>query len=417
MNNILKLFGFFFLAGCANQSLLQKNGILEYESSLPGKESINASLANYEMIRNDMSISLSNQNFSNILDIGLKFYEIFENDDEYGFVNYYLGCVLGYTVTNDAWNHYFKQLNKNQRMQLRIRLIKADTGNIIPVYSNDHHELIIENRQEYELEKKVISRKIKSVIKPAENKKTFDKNWSFLTFIYKRYPDSDEVSKIVTNELYFPKKYQSKKNSDEYTEMKELFALTAPGTAEISNISLRGDFINVRNKPNNLYSRKIASLELWEVVDLLFLYTNVSDNSVWARISFRNGTIGFIEEKFLDMAYELPMANETDILLKGIDEFYNHNYFRAAELVAPLINSNLKFSEIEERAVILFFRICGKIAERYTALDSKYKKFVHANPLFFSYDADENQIIQSRSLFQYMVKLNNDSRYLHLFRN
>lgn len=243
-------------------------GIDHYIDSLPENESINASLLNYEYLSEKLKNNIQNQEYLLAISNAFIFFEIFEEEDDRGYVNFYLHQAIS-SLSEEAKQNLSKNTSREQRKLIHLVKHKGQF-----VYNNGLLQQQLEKRVGYVLEMKAAEElylsKLTQLKSDERDRKKIDEALNVLEFFFRRFPSSERAynyAQTITNASWT--KILSKKKYSELTNWIEHINAYQYGHETTVFSYLHGHFITLRNKTNYLLSRKVYSFDGWEEVEVL----------------------------------------------------------------------------------------------------------------------------------------------------
>lgn len=398
---LLYFFLLVFLFGCGDED----QPFSSYVNNLPEEESINASLLNYEYIIKDLKSNIEKKQYFAVLDIGLNFFQIFEEEDDKGHVNYYLHQALVAIMSNDSYFSFFENLNLEQKKLLH--LTKKD-GKEFYTYDNEFLKQQLSQRVGYNLEMQAAEQ----IYLPElfdKNKKAKEK-FKTLEIFYRRFPNSGGIYHCLQTNDHTWVVNLSKKQKKEFSNWINQISTYQFSYLPIGFSYLQGNFITLRNKTNYLFSRKLFSFDSWEEVEILKTLSNCLESG-WVNVRFGKH-IGFLETKHLQTS-ESP-SNEMLYFRQAQLLYLQKNYLQSAELAAKCIRKS-KHSAIKERSILLLDRCHREIAKRSTSKKNPFLKYILTYPQYFKISENKLNLTTSLFLFDFLKKVNNNSIFLNCF--
>ena len=384
-------------------------GIDHYIDSLPENESINASLLNYEYLSEKLKNNIQNQEYLLAISNAFIFFEIFEEEDDRGYVNFYLHQAIS-SLSEEAKQNLSKNTSREQRKLIHLVKHKGQF-----VYNNGLLQQQLEKRVGYVLEMKAAEElylsKLTQLKSDERDRKKIDEALNVLEFFFRRFPSSERAynyAQTITNASWT--KILSKKKYSELTNWIEHINAYQYGHETTVFSYLHGHFITLRNKTNYLLSRKVYSFDGWEEVEVLKKKSNYV-NTNWVQVRFGEH-IGFLEKKYLNSIEVFP--REKIYFREALSQYLQKNYIKAAQLTAKCIRKSKSLS-IKERAVLLLEHCHRNIAERATSKTSPFLQYVRQYPRYFKVTKDDISLGTSLILFDFLRDINDNSEFLAYF--
>ena len=390
-----------------------------YINNLPEQESINASLLNYENIVENLKSNVEKKQYLAAISNGFDFFQIFEEEDDQGYINHYLHQALQSTITNDNYLSFFDSLSSQQKKLLHLTQ-KKENGKEFCSYQNEFLQQQLNERIGYQLEMEAAEQ---IHIHPlfdkglsSRNEKTNEKLKAIEMF-YRRFPNSEimhgylqtNANDILNGDL----SNLSKKKKKELEELESWinYISTYQFSKTLVGFSyLQGDFITLRNKTNYLFSRKLFSFDSWEEVELLKTSSNCLESG-WINVRFGEH-IGFLEMKYLQTS-DAP-TNEMIYFRQAQSLYLQKKYLQSAEASAKCIRKATHQS-IKERGILLLEHCHLEIAKRATSKNNPFLKYVLTYPKYFRVSESELDLTTSLFLFDFLRKINDNSVFLNCF--
>ena len=391
--------GFFFLA-CGNAPFL------EYVEKLPSDESINATEYSYELLVGQIRKDIENEHPVSAFDHCMQYFRIFEKEDKWGKINYYLDYLLRHYPQHEDFLSRLSHTNSEERSILRgIPL----TPRLI--YSNQFLHLQLGNRVDYNLEKQAAETLY--ILRLWDLRANLLEKMKILEFFSKRFPDSPSVMEFLRSDkgAHFISALPLRKKK-RALEFQSNIIHNQHGEVTLNWIFLAGDFITMRNKRNYLFSRHLHSFESWEEVEILGYPGESIPSEGWVNV--RYGEIaGFMERKYLMIGESFPPKDRH--LFREAQTLYLKKRFLEAEQKATKLIGQARHRLLKERAVALLYRIHGNIARRATSIHNPYLRYVLRYPHYFEISDDGLNLKPSLILFRFLRKINKDSSLLSIF--
>ena len=391
------------LAGCSKS-------FEGYTHNLPEDESINASLLNYEYLVEKIKNNVEGEDFFLALSNGLTFFEVFEEEDDQGHVNFYLHQALTSLMQVEARLAELQPFASNLTRQQRslFHLVKQDE---LYVYANGFLQQQLDKRVGYALEMKAAEGLYLDTLAPEGG--GVKEKLKVLEFFYRRFPNSKKAFDYLQSGKHTNWIHRTNFSKKKYFQLRswvnhiEMYQWSEVPT----NFSyLQGYFITLRNKTNYLFSRNLYSFDSWEEVEVLETKSNCL-NSGWVNIRFGPFS-GFVAAKHL-LSVEIPYK-EKIYFRQAQEEYLQKNFIAAAELAAKCIRKATS-GAIKERGILLLEHCHREIAKRATSKTSPFLRYVLKYPKYFEVSEEGLSLKTSLFLFDFLREINNNSVLLACF--
>ncbi len=381
-----------------------------YKNIIPQEETVNASLMHYEILCKKIQLLYEKKAYYEVFSNIDFYYKIFNQDDDNDFIDYYLGKTINHVINEKEFFYHMEKMDSNLRFVYAVRKNKVNKKNLL-VYTNTHFLKIIQEKNNYEIEKKAMREILKNDFKKLEYLSGLKIKSGQIDWVLKRYPDLiKDLKELVVNENFNLLSLQSK----EIADFLKLYESNHQGFALIA---FSKNYFNIlRNRMHSIRSRNLLKLELWEPITVIGKNLIGEDGEKWCYVKGHLGIKGYVLQKsllFLTDEKELKKAKK---YLKICHYFYNKRFIKVVKEVSALLNNaSIKKNIWEERCLVLLYRSLGEIAKRATSKNNPYTHFVYRYKGYFYLDHTKKSIISSDLVLKQLISLNRNSVFLPYF--
>ena len=159
----------------------------------------------YDNFLMNINTYVSTKQYLKGLDEILKYYKIFQADDDNRNIDYYLGVILKNYSTNSNFINYFKKLPDQEKLIFKFnkwRIIKDNYK-----YFNEHLISALKVKHNYFLSMKAAEILYPEKLVPVKNYINMKTNIAVLEYFNNYFPSSMIIYKLSQNSKYFPHKY------------------------------------------------------------------------------------------------------------------------------------------------------------------------------------------------------------------
>ena len=431
-NILLVIFSMvFFLWGCTQYRPGEAKNfpIKTYLAELPEKESINASIYNYEIILARVKREYENKNYQGVLtnyDFYLKTFTESPVDNE-SEINYWVGMAILNSLNDENIINrlsFADRLMEEPRKQVNYSL-KVNQKDDQLEYDKSHLKKIILDRNDFFFEKKALREiyldNLKRLSQHPSNKKAIhDENLKYFRFLATRYPDFipyQEFNSLLTNEDYLDPQLLSRRQKEVLKNLRAILAKVNPNSYEpmLLDESIyfsTDETLIVRSRPHEIASRNIARIELWQPFKITHFLTG-EDEQKWYWVEYQENRRGFVKLNEKQLKIYSPKIK----VVRNYFELYNlygkGGYLEVVEGISKMLNKQELF--LKERSLVFLEKTLGKIGRRATSKENPFTKFALKYPKYFYLYEKEWYLKSSDSLLFLILELNPKTSMLQYF--